>query len=363
MSTSTSQTHELPLLPGRLGNPDRVLKTDPRTDPRLIAACAPFALDVAPPPAPVTVDSPLADKLTYSVANEAGMEAVFTALFADLPPITNVTRRTEVIKGVDGNDINLYIHTPQNASGPVPCVYHIHGGGMVVLTAAGPTYVRWRDELAAVGMVAVGVEFRNGGGKLGNHPFPAGLNDCTSGLQWVFDHKATLGISKIVVSGESGGGNLTLASCLKAKKDNRLAQINGVYALCPYIYGAWAQQSKELPSLIENNDYLINRGLMGVLASVYDPENKNATNPLCWPYWATREDLQGLPPHVISVNELDPLRDEGLRYYQKLLAAGVSVYSRTVNGTCHAADVLFRKALPNVYAATLRDIKGFADSL
>ena len=73
--------------------------------------------------------------------------------------------------------------------------------------------------------------------------------------------------------------------------------------------------------------------------------------------------LHGLPPHVISVNELDHLRDEGLRYYQKLMAAEVPVYSRTVNGTCHAGDVLFRKATPDVYAATLRDIKGFADSL
>jgi acetyl esterase/lipase len=286
----------------------------------------------------------LADRLAYAAANELGMEGVFAAVFADLPPITNVKRRTEVIKGVDGNDINLYIHTPQNMSGPLPCVYHTHGGGMVLLTAAGPTYVRWRDELAALGMVVVGVEFRNGAGKLGNHPFPAGLNDCTSGLQWVFDH-------------------LALAVCLKAKKDNRLAQIAGVYALCPYIYGAWAQKSKELPSLVENNCYLIDVRSMEVLSSIYDPENKNATNPLCWPYWATREDLQGLPPHVISVNELDPLRDEGLKYYQKLMAAGVRVYSRTVNGTCHAADVLFRKALPDVYAATLRDIKGFADSL
>ena len=41
----------------------------------------------------------------------------------------------------------------------------------------------------------------------------------------------------------------------------------------------------------------------------------------------------------------------------------VPVYSRTVNGTCHAADVLFPKAVPDVYAATVRDIKGFADSL
>jgi acetyl esterase len=363
MTTSTHTMNELPRLPGRLGDPSRVLKTDPRADPRVVAACAPFALDEAPPPVPVTAGSSLHDKLAYSAANEAGMEAVFTALFADLPPITTVQRRTEDITGVDGNDITLYIHTPQNRSGPLPCVYHLHGGGMVVLTAAGPTYVRWRDELAAHGLIVVGVEFRNGAGKLGNYPFPAGLNDCMSGLQWTVDHKASLGISKMIVSGESGGGNLSLAVTLKAKQDNRLAQIDGVYALCPYIYGAWAQPSKELPSLYENDGYLINCSLMAVLASVYDPENHNATNPLCWPYWATREDLHGLPPHVISVNELDPLRDEGLKYYQKLLAAGVRGYSRTVNGTCHAADVLFRKAIPDVYAATLRDIKGFADAL
>jgi hypothetical protein len=47
----------------------------------------------------------LQEKLAYSAANEAGMEAVFAALFADLPAITNVERRTEVIKGRDGNDI------------------------------------------------------------------------------------------------------------------------------------------------------------------------------------------------------------------------------------------------------------------
>ena len=286
--TTTQNPSALPLLPGRLGNPDLLLKTDPRTDPRLVAACAPFGMDGAPPPAPVTASSPLPDKLAYTVANEAGMETVFGALFTDLPLLTNVKRRTEVIKGVDGNDINLYIHTPDNVSGPVPCVYHMHGGGMVVLTAAGPAYVRWRDELAASGMVVVGVEFRNGGGKLGNHPFPAGLNDCASGLQWTFDHKASLVISKIILSGESGGGNLSLATCLKAKKEGRLAQVNGVYALCPYIYGAWAQKGNDLPSLYENDNYLIDCRLMEVLSNVYDPENKNATNPLCWPYWATR---------------------------------------------------------------------------
>src|SRR5438876_9474805 len=107
MTTSTHNINELPLLPGRLGDPNRALKTDPRADPRLVAACAPFALDVAPPPVPVTADSSLQDKLAYSAATEAGMDAVVTALLADLPSITNVARLIEGIKGVDGTDITV----------------------------------------------------------------------------------------------------------------------------------------------------------------------------------------------------------------------------------------------------------------
>lgn len=355
--------HEQPILPGRLADANKVLKDDPRADPRLIAALAPFGLDNAPPPAPVTAESPLEEKLAYLSAAEQGYEGLFATLYADLVPIEGIDRRTEIIQGIDGNAINLYIHTPRNATGALPGIYHIHGGGMVILEAAGPAYTRSRDEFAATGMVVVGVEFRNGAGKLGNHPFPAGLNDCMSGLQWTFDNKAALGISKIVVSGESGGGNLSLAVGLKAKKEGKLEQVDGIYAMCPYISNAWANKTRELPSLYENDDYFLSCSMMGALASVYDPEQKNQDNPLCWPYCAKQEDLQGLPPHAISVNQLDPLRDEGVRYYQNLLRAGVSAISRTVNGTCHAGDLIFRKALPDVYAATIRDIKGFADSL
>ena len=84
---------------------------------------------------------------------------------------------------------------------------------------------------------------------------------------------------------------------------------------------------------------------------------------MCWPYQSSLIDLAGLPPHVISVNELDPLHDEGLAFYRRLLAAGVPAIGRTVNGTCHAGDLIFRGAMPDVYAASLRDVKGFVDSL
>ena len=352
-----------PVAPGRLSDPHRVLKTDPRADPRMVMALAEFGLDEVPAPAPVSADSPLEEIFDFLAEAEKGYEDIFAAWFSGLPPIENVERRTEVIKGVDDHDINLYIHKPKDASGVLPCVYHIHGGGMVIMEAAGRVATRWRDELAAVGLVVVGVEFRNGAGRLGNHPFPAGLNDGMSGLQWTFDNKAALGVSKIVVSGESGGGNLSLAACLKAKMDDKLEQIDGAYAMCPYISNAWANKIAELPSLYENDDYFISCAALAVLAVAYDPDHENDHNPLCWPYFAETEDLRGLPPHVISVNELDPLRDEGLKYYQKLMSAGVRGYSRTVNGTCHAGDMAFPKALPDAFAATVRDIKGFADSL
>ena len=232
-----------------------------------------------------------------------------------------------------------------------------------MLEAAGATYGRLRDELAAAGLVVVGVEFRNGGGKHGPHPFPAGLNDCAAALRWVIDHKASLGIDKLIVAGESGGGNLTLATTLRAKRDGLLDHVAGAYAMCPYISNTWASPVAELTSLFENDGYFLDVSMMGALAKVYDPSGDHASDPLAWPLHAGADDLAGLPPHVISVNQLDPLRDEGLAYARKLLDAGVSVVSRTVNGTCHAGDLIFTAAMPDVFAATIRDIKGFADSL
>jgi acetyl esterase/lipase len=350
-------------LPGRLGDPQRTLGTDPRADPRLVAALTAFGLDGPSAPPPVTAESPRDEQLEFCAAAEAGFEGVFAALYEGLAPVEGVESETRTIAGPDGDQIGLYIHRPSGATGPLPCVLHIHGGGMVILEAAGASYVRWRDELAATGLVVVGVEYRNGAGKLGVHPFPAGLDDCMAALAWVTEHRDELGISHVVVSGESGGGNLTLAVALRAKREGTIGEIAGVYAQCPYISAAWASKPADLPSLHENDGYFIACDLMAVFAEVYDPGGSNMDEATCWPSRATTSDLDGLPPHVISVNQLDPLRDEGVAYHRALLDAGVSSVSRTVNGTCHAGDVLFRAAMPDVYAASVRDLRGFVDAV
>ncbi len=350
-------------LPGRLGDPQRTLGTDPRADPRMVAALAAFGLDQRGEPPPVTPSSPRDEQLAYCAAAEAGFEALFGALYAGLPAMDGVISETVTIAGDAGHDIRLYVHRPAGATGTLPCIVHLHGGGMVILEAAGAAYQRWRDELAAMGMVVVGVEYRNGAGQLGVHPFPSGLDDCATALRWVRDHRDELGVDKVVVSGESGGGNLTLAVTLRAKRDGWVEDIAGVYAQCPYISNAWATKPATLASLHENDGYFLACDVMAVMAEVYDPGGAHADDPTCWPYQATTADLEGLPPHVISVNELDPLRDEGLAYYRRLVDAGVSAVSRTVNGTCHAGDAIFRVAMPDVYAATIRDIAGFVAAL
>lgn len=364
---TTTSDAQVTTAPGRLGNPDLDLRTDPRADPRMVAALAPFGLDTNAEPPPVTVQSPRAEQLAYVAGAEEGFEGLFAALFAGLPPVEGVTRTTETITGVDGNEIGLYISRPSDATGPLPGVLHIHGGGMVILQAAGPAYARIRDEIAALGTVVVGVEYRNGGGALGSHPFPAGLDDCSTALGWVNEHRTDLGMSKVVIAGESGGANLTLATTLRAKRDGNLSWIDGVYAAVPYISGIYgrseAERRADLPSLVENDGYFIGCPVTAVMAEIYDPGAAHATDPLCWPLHATTEDLTGLPPHVVSVCELDPLRDEGLAYHRKLLAAGVGSTGRMVLGTCHAGDMIFRAAMPDVFAATVSDIHRFAAGL
>jgi acetyl esterase len=348
-------------LPGRLGNPGATLETDERADPRIVEALKALG-GFAPALEPVGPDASYEQCLAYCRAFEDAGSAGNEMLLAALPKLDTVERYTETITGADGNSITLHMHRPKGIAGKVPCVVHTHGGGMVMMTAEDPMFVRVRNSLADAGVLTIGVEFRNGGGRLGNHPFPAGLNDCAAAVNWAHAQRDTLGISSIVISGESGGGNLCIATTLKARREGWVDQIDGVFAMCPYISGADAAPPLNLLSLYENDGYMLTCGQMAALVKVYDPRGEHASNPLAWPLAAQPGDLEGLPPHIISVNELDPLRDEGLAYYRKLVRAGVPVVARTIHGTPHAGDLAYADVAPELYQDTLRSLVSFAAS-
>jgi acetyl esterase/lipase len=266
------------------------------------------------------------------------------------------SRWESLVSDPDGNTIRFHFIRPDN-SDIVPCVYYIHGGGMAYLSAERGFYKAWGRIIAAQGVAVAMIDFRNSvraSSVPEVAPYPAGLNDCVSGLKWVHANAATLGIdpTRIIIAGESGGGNLTLAAGLKLKRDGDIGLIKGLYAMCPCLAGQWP--APDSPSSVENNGIFIDLHNNNI-AMGYGIEAFNARDPLAWPGFAVESDVQGLPNVVISVNECDPLRDEGVNFYRLLLRAGVPARCRQMIGTIHATEV-FPALCPDISRDTARDM-------
>lgn len=336
------------------------LNDDPRIDPRLKALLGampmPSARDAA------TREEVLAAANGPEAAAERERFQGFMALLdnEDVAPSAGLeTTVHELTSSPDGNTIKIQLIRPQREEA-LPCVYYIHGGGMQTMSCFDGIYRAWGRIIAAQGVAVAQVDFRNclvASSAPEVAPFPAGLNDCVSGVKWVHGNAARLGIDPehIIVAGESGGGNLTLATGLKLNRDGDLGLIRGLYALCPYIAGSWPQE--RLPSSVQNNGILLdlhsNRG-----ALAYGIEALEKRDPLAWPGFATEDDVAGLVPTMISVNECDPLRDEGIEFYRLLLRAGVPADCRQVMGTVHGTEVL-AVACPEISRETAASIARF----
>jgi acetyl esterase/lipase len=335
---------------------------DPRIDPRIKAVFGAIDLPGA------VGDAETREQLLEEANTEeaiAGREMItaFTGMCdtEEIAPSKGlaITEHT-LISQPDGNKVNIRFIRPDSPD-VLPCVYYIHGGGMASMSCYDGNYRAWGRILAAQGVAVAMVDFRNAlvpSSADEVAPFPAGLNDCVSGVKWVAANHAELGVDpdRIVIAGESGGGNLTLATGLRLKQDGDLGVIKGLYALCPYIAGIWPLP--ENPSSIENNGILLelhnNRGAM-----TYGIEELDRRNPLAWPGFATEDDVRGLVPTMISVNECDPLRDEGINFYRLLLRAGVNASARQVMGTVHGTEIL-PMMCPDISRATAASIANFA---
>ena len=337
------------------------LSEDPRIDPRIKAIFA------AMPETPNPGDAASREELLEAANSEeakaasAGMEH-FLAMCdtEEIAPSAGLATDTRTFESApDGNTIKVQYIRPDNAE-VLPCVYYIHGGGMQSMSCFMGNYRAWGRIIAAQGVAVAMVDFRNAltpSSAPEVLPYPAGLNDCVSGVKWLNANADALGVDadRVVIAGESGGGNLTLATGLRLHKDGDIGLVHGLYALCPYIAGRWP--TPENPSSTENNGILLdlhnNRGAMA-----YGIDELEAENPLAWPGFATEDDVRGLPPVVISVNECDPLRDEGINFYRLLLRAGVAAQCRQVMGTIHGTEI-FPMTCPEISRETARSLADF----
>ena len=323
------------------------IKNDPRIDKRIRAVFGEVDFDSVTTTNATTREEILAEQETEeAIQGKAVMEMINNSPHYK-EVVTNeglVTLTKEFTSSPDGNNIKIQYIRPDTDE-KLPCVYYIHGGGMMVSSCFDELYAAWGRCMARQGIAVAMVDFRNAmwaSSAPEIAPFPAGLNDCVSGLKWVHANAEELNIDndQIIIAGESGGGNLTIATGLKLKQDGDIGLIKGLYALCPYIAGHWPLP--ENPSSEENEGILLSLHTEQEFsqgALIYGIDAYKNKDPLAWPSFATADDVKGLPKTYIIVNECDPLRDEGVNFYRLLREADVDAQCRQVMGSVHGTEI------------------------
>jgi len=225
---------------------------------------------------------------------------------------------------------------PKNPDGKLPGLVFIHGGGMCLGTGKEGAFIFRNYGTASKGFVVCNIHFTNSYVE----SFPRGLNDCANAIEWFHKNQEKFGLLEdvgVVVYGESGGANLSLASALKLKGKK---VISGLHLHCPYtkdLHGDLEESTVRYPSLLINKtETFMKSG--NSFHELYTPDPKDHKNPLAWPSYGKKEDFKGLPPTLIVVNEIDEIRDVGIELFRNLKDAEVQVGCTMSVGIVHAGD-------------------------
>lgn len=244
----------------------------------------------------------------------AAMVARVGPLLAAAPP---PARRDDLVH--DGLPIRII---RPDTPGPHKVVLFLHGGGWVV--CSNDTHQPLAVAIARAADVAVVmVDYR----LAPEHPFPVPLDDCLAGLAWVRTHGAEHGldVSRIVVAGDSAGGNLA-AVVAAAESSKGALDLAGQWLIYPVTDHPDAHA---YPSYAENDQgYGLSAAAMRWYWQQYGGDGPDA-RPM------QRASLAGLPPALIQTAQYDVLRDEGEAYAAALRAAAVDVTCTRHAGMIH----------------------------
>jgi acetyl esterase/lipase len=248
-----------------------------------------------------------------------------------------IDRREVSATGAGGARIPLSIFSPAGErSTPAPCVYWMHGGGMVMGDRFSQIDIplEWLDRFGAV---VVSVDYRLAPEATGTSL----VDDCYRGLLWVAEHADELGVdpARLVVAGTSAGGGLTAGVTLMAR-DQGTPALAAQVLICPMLDhrnrttsshqfadgpGTWPGASNEF-------------GWRSVLGDLDPAEVSGYVSP------AVADDLSGLPPTYIDAGSAEVFRDEDVDYATRIWAAGGRAELHVWPGGFHGFDALFPQA-------------------
>ena len=227
----------------------------------------------------------------------------------------------------DVGDVRVRIIRPQGVQGTLPVILYMHGGGWVLGNAG--THDRLVRELAVgAGAALVFVEYD----RSPEARYPVASEQGYATAQWIVREGAANGLDpeRIAIAGDSVGGGMTAAITLMAhdRGDVRFVHQSMYYPVTDAAMdtGSYAQFAE---------GYFLTDKAMAWFWDCYLPDVERRSEPYASPLRARDDQVAGLPPALVIVDEADVLRDEGEAYGARLRAAGVAVTTVRYDGITH----------------------------
>ncbi|WP_432056280.1 alpha/beta hydrolase [Streptomyces sp. bgisy022] len=261
--------------------------------------------------------------------HELGVEGARTLLDdvqsqpVDKPTVDDTWISVPALEG----EVAVRIVKAPGSTGMLPVILYVHGGGWILGNAG--THDRLVRELAVgAGAALVFVEYD----RSPEAKYPVAIEQAYATAQWVTTRGAEEGLdgSRMVVAGDSVGGNMSAALTHLAKRHGDVTFLHQSL----YYPVTDAGQDTESYRTFADGPHLTAKA-MEWFWDAYTTDPAERAQITASPLRATPDDLRGLPPAFVVVDENDVLRDEGEAYARKLIQAGVPTTSLRYNATLH----------------------------
>ncbi|MGG2463893.1 alpha/beta hydrolase [Streptomyces sp. RGM 3693] len=238
---------------------------------------------------------------------------------------------------VGAPDVTLVSARPAGLVGPLPLLYYLHGGAMVMGNAWSVLPRILREWALPLELAVVSVEYR----LAPRAQYPGPLEDCYAGLVWAAGHAAELGIDvdRIIVGGKSAGAGLAAALALLARDRGGPGAL-GQLLLCPMLDDRGSTFSSHQMTGLGVWDLTSNATAWKALLG--DRYGAADLPPYAAPSRAT--DLSGLPPAYVEVGSAEMFRDEAVAYANAIWQAGGQAELHVWPGAYHGFDGLAPRA-------------------
>lgn len=286
-------------------------------------------------PGPKFWEVPAAD----ARAMTAAMRDVADAPVGELAVIRDIA-----IPGPAGTiNARIYDKRESRAAGPVMVFYH--GGGFVIGSLH--TYEPYCAEVARLlDLPVISIDYRLSP----EFPFPAPAEDCEAATRWIASSPAEIGlkVTGLITSGDSAGGNLTIVTTMALRDNPAAVPVLVQHPIYPVV-----TLDADWPSMREfATGYLLTDEAIAYFG------DGHAATPGDYRAEPLNFDQTGMPPSLVTTASLDPLRDQGIAYVEKLKEAGVRVEHISAEGNIHG-HINIRQGIPS----TQQDIEGYVNGL